>query len=279
MLEPALGGGADDAQQQSGGQPSQSTGVLRHSVCRISTARLPRPSAMAGRRRPLAGATARPAARHDRIARMGWNYRVVRDGDQVAIHEVFYSETGEVIGVTEKPVYPRAETIDGLTEELTRYGAALHASVLDYHEIAEAAEQSEAQPESRQNDVRVYFAAFGTWERPETISAIIGREPTSFRAINSPISRNSTALTRKSIWKIESGLPRSASVEDQLTALLKLLRPYERGVRQVAEQYSAAILCAAYWKTFTPGVHLTFEQIHDLATLRLSFDLDMYYLE
>jgi hypothetical protein len=210
---------------------------------------------------------------------MVWNYRVLRNGDQVAIHEVFYSESGQVAGVTEKPVYPRAETIDDLAEELTRYGAALDATVLDYHDIAAAAEQSETQPERRANDVKVYFAAFVAWERADAISAIVGREPTSFKSLGSPVASNSNVLTQKSIWKIESGLPRSASVEDQLDALLRLLRPYAGGVRKVAEQYSAGVLCAAYWKTFTPGMHLTFEQIHDLASLRLSFDLDMYHLE
>ncbi len=56
---------------------------------------------------------------------MSWNYRVVQHDDEYAIHEVFYSDDGSVNGMTVDPVFPRAETLDDLREELERYGAAL----------------------------------------------------------------------------------------------------------------------------------------------------------
>jgi hypothetical protein len=86
---------------------------------------------------------------------MAWSYRVLLNGHQLAIHEVFYSKDGKIIGATEKPVYPRAETIEDLAAELTRYGAALQAPVLAYHEIADATEQIEAQadPSKRREGV------------------------------------------------------------------------------------------------------------------------------
>jgi hypothetical protein len=41
---------------------------------------------------------------------MTWNYRVMRKGDQVAIHEVFYREDGSFQGYTKDPVFPRNQS-------------------------------------------------------------------------------------------------------------------------------------------------------------------------
>ena len=63
---------------------------------------------------------------------MGWNYRVMQKGDQFAIHEVFYHEDGSIKGFTEDPVFPRAEGVEQLAEELKRYALALEESALPY---------------------------------------------------------------------------------------------------------------------------------------------------
>ena len=60
-----------------------------------------------------------------------WNYRVMRNGDEVAIHEVFYRDDGSVRGWTATPVWPRAGTVEELRDELARYARALDEPVLD----------------------------------------------------------------------------------------------------------------------------------------------------
>ncbi len=61
-----------------------------------------------------------------------WNYRVVQRDDQFAIHEVFYANDGSVQSMTAGPVFPRAETLVDLREELERYRSALDNPTLTY---------------------------------------------------------------------------------------------------------------------------------------------------
>lgn len=61
---------------------------------------------------------------------MSWNYRVVEHAGEFAIHEVFYDDTGKVTGWTETPVYPRAESVEDLAQELARYAEALKKPVI-----------------------------------------------------------------------------------------------------------------------------------------------------
>lgn len=172
------------------------------------------------------------------------------------------------MSATETPVYPRAESLPELEEALARYRVALDLPVLPYDEVSTEVP----------DDVRVYFGVFGDWPDPGTVTAVIGRAPTSFKAIGTPVGPQSKVLMRLSSWTIKSGLPRTASVEEQLTALFDLLEPHGDGVRTAAQRYSAGIQCAAYWKTTRPGVHFSEEHIRQLAALHLSFDLDMYCL-
>ena len=59
-----------------------------------------------------------------------WNYRVINRAGDFAIHEVFYDESGKVKGWTETPVFPRAESLEGLAAELACYADAIHKPVI-----------------------------------------------------------------------------------------------------------------------------------------------------
>ena len=61
---------------------------------------------------------------------MPWNYRVIEQDGQFAIHEVFYNSDGSVAGVTETPVFPRGETLDDLAADISRYSDALSQPAL-----------------------------------------------------------------------------------------------------------------------------------------------------
>ena len=65
-----------------------------------------------------------------------WNYRVFRedDGDHI-IREVFYNETGSILGCTEKAVEPLGSSLAELAEDLESFKAALALPVLTLAEI------------------------------------------------------------------------------------------------------------------------------------------------
>lgn len=54
---------------------------------------------------------------------MSWNYRIVKtkiaDGEfEFGIHEVFYDDSGNIEGMTEKSVVPACPSVEGLKYEL-----------------------------------------------------------------------------------------------------------------------------------------------------------------
>lgn len=61
---------------------------------------------------------------------MTWNYRVIKNAEQFAIHEVFYKEDGSVEGYSDSPVFPRGESLEELAKELEHYASALEKPVL-----------------------------------------------------------------------------------------------------------------------------------------------------
>jgi hypothetical protein len=127
------------------------------------------------------------------------------------------------------------------------------------------------------HQIKVYFGAFGDWPDASEVTGVVGREPSTFKPAGMPIGRD-RVRSKRSVWKIESGVSESAAVEEQLLALFDILEPYKAGVKRACERYSAGIMCAAYWRTFTPGIHLSGDLIHRAAELGLSIDLDMYCL-
>jgi len=63
---------------------------------------------------------------------MSWNYRVIERDGGFAIYEVFYDETGEVIGHTDAPVFPHASSLDDLADGMKECTEALQKAVLPY---------------------------------------------------------------------------------------------------------------------------------------------------
>ena len=61
---------------------------------------------------------------------MTWNYRVLNHGDQFAIHEVYYDESGVAVSFTEKPSFPRGKDFEALSEDFQRYSSAFEKPVL-----------------------------------------------------------------------------------------------------------------------------------------------------
>jgi hypothetical protein len=125
--------------------------------------------------------------------------------------------------------------------------------------------------------IRMYFALLSTEASLSAISAVVGREPSSFAPIGEPIGKHPGAIPRKrSIWRIESGLPDSATIEEHFDALLALLEEHSSGVRESARKFDGCINCYFRMETATPGFHLSREQIARTAALGLPIDFDFY---
>ena len=65
-----------------------------------------------------------------------YNYRVMRHarphGDEFAIHEIFYDESGKVEAWTEAPLSVLCASIEELKFELARYTLALEKAALEF---------------------------------------------------------------------------------------------------------------------------------------------------
>ena len=129
-----------------------------------------------------------------------------------------------------------------------------------------------------QNDTaEVYFAVWTLSAEPSEISRLIGIEPSVFYPLGSLVGRSS-ARRKKSMWKLESGLPRSTPLEDQFEALAKKLLSSAERVREVAQKYECSINCAAYWHTVNPGFSFSAPLVNSLAALNVPIDFDLYCL-
>jgi hypothetical protein len=68
-----------------------------------------------------------------------WNYRVVRKEGALAIHAVYYDDSGEVEGWSERPFSPVAESCDELRTNLELMLEALGKDVLNIESFRRSA--------------------------------------------------------------------------------------------------------------------------------------------
>lgn len=67
---------------------------------------------------------------------MTWNYRVIRHYDgTLALHEVFYTDTGMVNMYSENPTSFLSDSIEGLSSVLEMAKAALSKSIIDIKDL------------------------------------------------------------------------------------------------------------------------------------------------
>mgnify|MGYP006926888790 FL=1 len=60
---------------------------------------------------------------------------MVRKGDSIGIHEVYYGEDGEPRSCTMSPVSPIGEDVEGLKKDLEMMEQAFDKPVLDYEDF------------------------------------------------------------------------------------------------------------------------------------------------
>ena len=130
------------------------------------------------------------------------------------------------------------------------------------------------------DDSRTYLDIFAFGNDPAVVTNLTGLEPTQAYAEGDlhALPDGCQIPRRESAWRLESPLPRTAHVDDQIEALLGLIEPHADAVREAAARFEAGICCAIYYADFTPGIHLNEHVVQRIGALGLSVDFDLYFL-
>lgn len=68
---------------------------------------------------------------------MTWNYRVVRNGIEFGIYEVYYDGDGNIMFSSEFPEVAYGETLDELLSDYARMAEAFNKPVIDFNTLEE----------------------------------------------------------------------------------------------------------------------------------------------
>jgi hypothetical protein len=71
---------------------------------------------------------------------MTCNYRVIKKGDYLTVHAVYYDNDGTIKGWSENPFSPEAEDLDELRASLKLMLESLDKDVIDLESISENGE-------------------------------------------------------------------------------------------------------------------------------------------
>jgi len=74
---------------------------------------------------------------------------------------------------------------------------------------------------------------------------------------------------------VESGLPKSATLDEHMAALLAVLAPCTAQLRSLSEHTDIELSCVVYGKT-VPALNFSRKTIDQIAGLGASLDIDLY---
>lgn len=77
-------------------------------------------------------------------------------------------------------------------------------------------------------------------------------------------------------WELAANVPETEEVEKHLDALLKLLEPSAKEIRETAEKYRCIISVGIHYYEFNPEIALTPEMLNSLSSLGVKLWLDIY---
>jgi hypothetical protein len=91
--------------------------------------------------------------------------------------------------------------------------------------------------------------------------------------------RTHTIITEKDNgWLLHSGLPKSASLEEHIAALLNILAPYREKIRSLSCKDTVELSCVIY-AARPPALNFASSIINQLGELGASLDIDLYLTE
>lgn len=128
------------------------------------------------------------------------------------------------------------------------------------------------------NKIHVFFGVFGFGQDPQIVTDVLRIEPSKAWTKGEPMPGGTRGARTHSRWVLESPLERSATVEEQLSALLPLLEARADEVAEVRRRFEAGLMCACYFYETNPGYHLDTALLQRIAGLGLDLDFDLYCL-
>ena len=120
-----------------------------------------------------------------------------------------------------------------------------------------------------------YFCATGSFD-PETITKLIELKPIDCHSTGDAFERNGhTFRRRKSMWKFESGLDDTCSLNEHISMLLRYLTPRKIGLLEASTMAKLQIVCVCHhYSNFSFA--LDFEQQKAATALGVGFWFDAY---
>jgi len=125
---------------------------------------------------------------------------------------------------------------------------------------------------------RLYFAVGDFGDDPETVTQLLGVQPTRVWRRGQPRPGSSGPPVRHELWALDSSVDPSESFEAHLAELLALLERAPNGVREVAQRFGAVFQCYSHFESPNPGFAIPPELVRRVAALGVGFDFDLYVL-
>jgi Domain of unknown function (DUF4279) len=131
------------------------------------------------------------------------------------------------------------------------------------------------------------FVSFLIWgfedNGHDDLEKLLGIKPIKVHKKGQARSSRISALAKDNIFWIGFGLDEFQPFEDQMQALIGILRPRYSILKSVAQKYHTELSCAAYLQYGSdgslPSIHLNKNDIEFLSDLGVDdFDIDLYLL-
>ena len=111
---------------------------------------------------------------------------------------------------------------------------------------------------------------------PEEISRRLRQEPNRswIKGTTDPkVSRN---MSKFNAWILNSGLPKDAPIDYQVTALLEKVRPFAKEIREISANETVDFSCVVY-SDAEPPIYFDNKTLSAIASLGANLDIDLYF--
>lgn len=118
------------------------------------------------------------------------------------------------------------------------------------------------------NVAKVSFRVVGADVDPEAVTAMLEIMPSSAHARGQPFPRRPERRRPTGAWVLESSLPDTTVVDEQMRQLLAVLEPQEAGVRRVtARGWGVGFLCGFFLDRSQGTIDLDPDTVRRMAAL------------
>ena len=111
----------------------------------------------------------------------------------------------------------------------------------------------------------------------EVVSKKLSLEPTNYTN-EGDLNPRTQKPNKFMAWRYESGLDDTHPMEEHIQLLLGKLETFENELVSLSEEYDLCIQCVNYSPGSGHGLHLDSDTILRASKLRVSFDMDFYYV-